>query len=319
MIKSILMSTFFLTLSLFLFSQKKFNVTLSFPQTLDLNKINIQVDNGFGRLTADYKILKDNEIVLSGVYYSKYAGIVLNYPQTGSMLFRNFFFLTENPAKIKFLTAAKDSSPFNHYVLTNAYDFKSERDKMDAFNADEVAEAQKFFDKHSNINEIFNGNHKDLEKEFTKLQNNIYKKNIDYIKETNTSYFSFWHFRSNVQYSGLPIDSILSIFDTTFPDSMKNSTEGHAYRQLLIGKLETKKGNAAVQFTARDINGKTVDLDSFKNKKYVLLDFWATWCGPCIKKMPLLGQLRERFSKEFEIISIAYPTNISETKNVIAK
>jgi thiol-disulfide isomerase/thioredoxin len=313
------MTTLFLTLSPCLLCQKKFDVTLCFPQTLDLSKINVQVDNGFGRLTTDYRILKNNEIILSGVYYSMYAAIVLNYPQSENMSFRNFFFFNEKPAKIKFLAPAKDSSPFYHYVLTNAYDFKSERDKMDAFNAAEIAEFQKFYEKHRNMNEIFDGNHKDLAEEFTKLENNMYKKNVEYIKKTSNSYFSFWYFRSNVQYSGLPIDSILSILDSTFPDSMKNSTEGNAFRQLLVGKLETQKGNAAAQFTARDINGNTVALSSFKNKKYVLLDFWATWCGPCIKKMPLLGQLREKFSKEFEIISIAYPTALPETKSVIAK
>lgn len=317
--KSVLISIFFLTISFCVFSQKKFSVTLSFPQTLDLSKLNIQVDNGFGRLATDYKILKNNEIALSGFYYSKYAAVNLNYPQSDSTSFRAFFFFDEKPGKIKFLIFAKDSSPFNHYVLNNAYDFKSERDRMDAFSTAEVAEAKKFLERHGNMNEIFDGKHKDLEEEFTRLTNNAYKKGIEYIKKTGNSYFSFWYFRSNVHFSGLPTDSILSIFDSTFPGSIKNSTEGHAFRQVLVGKLETQKGNAAAQFTTRDMNGNTVPLSSFKNKKYVLLDFWATWCGPCIKKMPLLGQLRERFSKDLEIISIAYPTTISETKKVIAK
>lgn len=315
--KAVLTSIFFLTFSFCVFSQKKFTATFSFPKTLDLSKLNIQVDNGFGRLTTDYKILKDNEIILSGIYYSKYAAIVLNYPQTENMNFRNFFFLNEKPAKIKFLTSSKDSSPFIHYVLTNAYDFKSERETMDAFNAAEVAEMQKFFEQHGK--QIFDGNHKDLDEKYMSLTHRMYLKNIEYIRGKSKSYFSFWHFRSNAQYSGLSVDSILLIYDNTFPENLKNSTEGHAFRQLLIGKIETKKGNIAPGFTAKDIHGKTLTLSSFRNNKYVLLDFWATWCGPCIKKMPLLSQLRDRFSKELEIISIAYPTTISETKNVIEK
>jgi thiol-disulfide isomerase/thioredoxin len=317
--KSVLISIFFLTLSFSVFSQKNFSVALSFPQTLDLSKLNIQVDNGFGRLATDYKTLKNNEIILSGFYYSKYAAIVLYYPQADNTTFRSFFFLSEKPAKIKFLAPVKDTSPFSHYVLSNVYDFKSERDKKDSFVAEEVAKAQRFLEKHGNLNEIFNGKHKDLEEEFTKLNNNIYKKNIEYVKQTSNSYFSFWDFKSNALYSGLPIDSILFVFDKFFSNNVKNSTEGRAFKQLLIGKLETQKGNAATQFTTKDINGKTVVLSSFKNKKYVLLDFWATWCGPCIKKMPLLAELREKYSNEFEVISIAYPTTLSETKSIIAK
>lgn len=318
MMKSFLLFTFLLTLSPCVFGQKKFNVNLSFPHTLDLSKLDIRVDNGFGRLATDFKVSKNNEITLSGIYYSKYAAIVLYYRESPNN-FINFFFLNERPAKIKFLTTAKDSSPFNHYVLNNAYDFKSEREKMDTFLAPEVSQVQEFIEKHGNFNEIFNGNHKDLEEEAIRLNQNIYLKEIEYVRKTSNSYFSFWHFRSNVPSTGLPADSILSIFDSTFPGSIKNSTEGRAFRQSLAGKLEAQKGNVAVPFTTRDINGNTVALSSFKNKKYVLLDFWATWCVPCIKEMPSLGQLRERFSKDLEIVSIAYPTTLSGTKNVIAR
>jgi thiol-disulfide isomerase/thioredoxin len=188
---------------------------------------------------------------------------------------------------------------------------------MDTFNAIEVTKAKNFYEQYDS--QIFDGKHKDIESRFSELAKNVYKKNFEYITQTSNSYFSFWHFRSNAFYSGLPTDSILSFFDKTFPNSMKNSTEGAAFRQLLVGKLETQKGKAAAQFTTKDISGETVVLSSFKNKKYVLLDFWATWCGPCIKKMPLLGELNKKFSKELEIISIAYPTSISETKSVIAK
>lgn len=273
MIKSVLLFTFLLILSPCLFSQKTFNATFSFPPTLDLSKLGIKVDNGFGRQTTDFNVSKDNEIALSGIYYSKYAAVILNYPQSDNSTFRGFFFFDEKPGKIRFLVSEKDSSPFNHYLVNNAYDFKSERDKMDRFNAEEVSQAQKFLEKHRNLNEIFDGNHKDLAEEFTKLANDVYKKDIEYIRKTSNSYFSFWYFRSNVQFSGLPIDSVLAVFDSTFPGSIKNSTEGRAFRQSLVGKMEAQKGNVAVPFTTRDINGNTVVLSSFKNKKYVLLDF----------------------------------------------
>ena len=300
-----------------LFGQKKFEVVLSFPGTLDLTDLRIQIDNGLGRTTTSYKIADNNQVKLSDFYYSRYAAVIISLPNPESFEYRNLFFLDERPAKIKFLPAAKDSSPLDHYVLTNAYDFKTERDKMKSYDSSAVAEAKKFYEKYKQV--VFDGNHKDLQEQFAILDHNVYIKDIEYIKKTGNLYFSFWYFRSNAHYSGLPVDSILSIFDNTFPVSFKKSTEGHAYRQLLLGKLETKKGNFASQFSTTDINGSIVTLSSFKNKKYVLLDFWATWCVPCIKAMPVLSNLHEKFSEELEIISIAYPTNITQVTDVITK
>jgi len=306
-----------ITISSCLFGQKKFEVVLSFPDTLSLTDLRIQIDNGLGRTSVSYKTVDNNQVMLSDFYYSKYAAVIVSLPKTENSVYKNFFFLGEKPAKIKFLPAAKDSSPLDRYVLTNAYDFISERNKMNAYVATEVAEVKKYFEKYEKV--IFDGNHKDLQDHFFELDRRIYIKSIEYIKKTGNSYFSFWYFRSNAHYSGLPVDSILSIFNSTFPISFKKSTEGNAYRQLLTGKLETKKGNSAAQFSAKNIKGNTVALSSFKNKKYVLLDFWATWCVPCIKAMPLLSDLREKYSEELEIISIAYPTNISQVKDLIAK
>ena len=315
--KPIALLVFVLTISCCLFSQKRFNVVLSFPDSLNLSNLNIKIDNGFGRMSVQFKPAENNEIVLSDFYYSKYAAIVVGYPKGENSQYRNFFFLDEKAATIKFLVSVKGSSPFDNYILTNAYDFKAERNEMNAFDAAEVSEVEKYLEKYGS--QIFDGNHAEQAKHFGEIENNLYKKDIEYIKKTGNSYYSFWYFRSNAHYSGMPVDTILSIFDGTFPEKLKNSIEGNAYRQLLLGKLNTKKGSSAAQFTSKDLNGNIITLSSFKNKKYVLLDFWATWCVPCIKEMPLLKSLHEKFAQDLEIISIAYPTSLSEVKDVIAK
>ena len=317
MMKSFALLALSITISSCLLGQKKLEVVLTFPDTLNLTDLRIQIDNGLGRTTVPYKISDNNQVILSDFYYSKYAAVVVSLPKSKNGLHHNFFFVDEKHAKITFLPAVKDSSPLDRYVLTNAYDFKSERDRMETYAAAEMAEVKAYFEKHEK--EIFDGNHKDLQDQFFEMDRRTYVKIVEYIRKTGNSYFSFWYYRSNAQYSGLPLDSILSIFDSTFPPSFKNSIEGHAFRQLVVGKLETKKGNAAAQFSSNDINGNSVTLASFKNKKYVLLDFWATWCVPCIQAMPFLSGLREKYSEQLEIISIAYPTSISQAKDVIAK
>ncbi|MBV8255165.1 MAG: TlpA family protein disulfide reductase [Chitinophaga sp.] len=61
----------------------------------------------------------------------------------------------------------------------------------------------------------------------------------------------------------------------------------------------------APNFSATDLNGQKVELNAFKGK-YVLLDFWATWCPPCMAKIPFLKDIRKKYPVDkLEIISVS--------------
>ena len=70
-------------------------------------------------------------------------------------------------------------------------------------------------------------------------------------------------------------------------------------------------GKAAPDFTLPDVNGKPVSLNSFKGK-YVLVDFWASWCRPCRVENPNVVNAYNRFKdKNFTILGVS----LDEDKN----
>jgi len=70
--------------------------------------------------------------------------------------------------------------------------------------------------------------------------------------------------------------------------------------------VELRVGDAMPAFAFADFDGRARTLADFRGK-YVLLDFWGTWCGPCLAEFPTLRMARERFAdRDFEILGIDY-------------
>src|SRR5206468_1281334 len=66
-----------------------------------------------------------------------------------------------------------------------------------------------------------------------------------------------------------------------------------------------KVGQPAPDFAAPDLTGRAVNLSDYHGQKVVLIDFWATWCGPCKMAMPGLQSLQEEFKNHgLEILSL---------------
>ena len=80
-----------------------------------------------------------------------------------------------------------------------------------------------------------------------------------------------------------------------------------------------KVGSAVAEFTVKDNDGKEVTLASLREgKKYVLIDFWASWCNPCRKEIPNLKNLYKLYGdKGFQIVSISIDKKKAEWEKAL--
>ncbi|MES2826720.1 MAG: AhpC/TSA family protein [Bacteroidota bacterium] len=104
--------------------------------------------------------------------------------------------------------------------------------------------------------------------------------------------------------SAFSADSIKAVYNN-YSDAIKNSTDGRRLANDIKSRSAGKPGTIAFPFAIKDKDGKALSLAALKGK-YVLIDFWATWCVPCRASMPHMIKLYEQYKgKNFEMIGIA--------------
>ena len=120
-------------------------------------------------------------------------------------------------------------------------------------------------------------------KEILDLQNDQFRKKIDYLKSTYDSILNSYKNLDSTLYANIKLqnEQIITYFEITYE---KNEILG-------AGKPSPKFENYT------DFKGGLKSLSSFKGK-YVYIDVWATWCGPCIQQIPFLKEMKQLYKNK---------------------
>lgn len=122
-----------------------------------------------------------------------------------------------------------------------------------------------------------------------------------FIQGHPTSYITAWLLLLE---RGISTDSLQKLY-VGFPEPVKQSSYGKAVAADLEKRKTGIPGAKAAVFTSTGIDGQQVSLADYRGK-YVLIDFWASWCVPCRKANPHLKELYARYkNKGFEVIGVA--------------
>lgn len=151
------------------------------------------------------------------------------------------------------------------------------------------------------------------------LSDSLTARKIAFIRQFPDLYISFWTFvKEAVKTKLLAPQELMEIYNR-FPDKYKKDKAAAYAFSLIQNKIAiASKGNFP-DFSVTDLDNNRIELSKLKGR-YVLIQFWASWCKPCLEEVPALKEINDRYRDQpFTLISFSIDKDSLACRKAIEK
>lgn len=304
-------------------AQSKMDVTFILGENVNPPDIDISLNDGINSQFLNDSLGKST-FHMTNLYYGYYGHISIWYKKSGRVY---EYFINDKPGKfilnVDSVDQGKSLNVIHSGGIINSVDsienpIRYEYDNFLKNDSNHIAIVEIYKNYINEINK--NDSIRNKLTTHTKLFN---KKLLSFIEERNEDYYSFYLFKN---YSKMQLEELLNDEDymsslrhqlNAFPKKYTDTKEGKILQQELQNKITPLEKWNFINFNFIDVKGIKYTIENLKSD-YILLDFWATWCAPCITQIPDIKNLNKQYSLEkLQIISISADLDSANFSKVI--
>ena len=143
----------------------------------------------------------------------------------------------------------------------------------------------------------------DLKASIAKLDEQTIRLKKEFVTTNPKSEAAAWYLSDMMIRSHVTQDEAIEYFNG-LDKGLANYTFYEAVAQRVEGIESTKVGKIMPNFISNaTMDGETFDLNDLRGK-YVLIDFWGTWCAPCIAEMPTVKEYKEKYADKLVVLGV---------------
>jgi peroxiredoxin len=287
--------------------QNEFVITGTVDTVIN-NKIYLQKRGDGPLITIDSLQMSGGEFKFSGVinYPEVYY---LTIPATKSSV---PFFLEPVQLIVNIRTKDIDKTKITGSKSQAQYD--SYLDKLDGFSV-KIKEGYQMYNAAQEIGDQEKARYFDSVVNALDEERSRFSKN--FVLENPSSFISpYIMYRNSYTYELEDLEKALNAFDTSLSHSIYT---GYLTDYLNVLK-RTAVGQSYVPFSMTDTSGATVSISDLIGSKYLLVDFWASWCSPCRAENPNVAALYNKYhAKGFDILGVSFDSSRDHWLKAIAE
>ena len=250
-----------------------------------LNRITVPVKDGQFRYKTKENAVEAYEVIYPYQHQRGAWKAVTFFMEPGKI---QFSLHPEKPSK-NVIQGGKWNDEFNHFTQVAEKRFRNPARKLSKeLNASKSKDTSLLKSKMDSLKKGFVSHH------------------TDYIKES-TNPVSYYLLYENIESNRFNIP--LNLLEKSFQkhsEQLPNHPYSSVIQTILNAKEQIEVGNRYIDFQAPDLNGEQKRLSNLIDGKIALLNLWASWCGPCIRKSREMVPIFKKYhSDEFTMIGVA--------------